>query len=92
MLPIAQEVAKEHYLDLIARLTDPSVEQLTSCAKRAVMAAEVLQDELAAMSPQYAPAKGIKGCPACFGSGGKRNKPCQVCRGTGKVDVYVLPD
>ena len=26
-----------------------------------------------------------KGCRACYGSGGKANKPCKVCGGSGKV-------
>jgi len=26
-----------------------------------------------------------KGCPICFGSGGKRANPCLVCGGTGKI-------
>jgi len=36
---------------------------------------------------QEARAKPVKlmGCRACYGSGGKRNDPCQVCDGTGKV-------
>lgn len=27
----------------------------------------------------------LKGCMACHGSGGKKNDPCRVCHGTGKV-------
>jgi DnaJ-class molecular chaperone len=26
-----------------------------------------------------------KGCPACYGSGGKRTTPCKRCHGTGRV-------
>lgn len=26
-----------------------------------------------------------KGCPTCFGSGGKKNAPCKRCAGTGRV-------
>lgn len=28
-----------------------------------------------------------KGCPACFGSGGKVRTPCKKCSGTGKILV-----
>jgi hypothetical protein len=27
----------------------------------------------------------LKGCKACFGSGGKHNSPCKACGGSGKV-------
>lgn len=27
----------------------------------------------------------LTGCRLCFGSGGKRNKPCKECNGTGKI-------
>gem|GEM_PF-3974884 len=29
--------------------------------------------------------KATKGCPVCYGSGGKKRAPCQVCHGTGRV-------
>lgn len=31
----------------------------------------------------------VKGCPKCYGSGGKSNNPCKYCRGTGKIAVPV---
>lgn len=28
-----------------------------------------------------------KGCPACYGSGGKISQPCKRCHGTGKIVI-----
>lgn len=33
----------------------------------------------------FPPKPKLKGCRACFGSGGKRLAPCDVCNGSGKV-------
>lgn len=32
-----------------------------------------------------APEQAMIGCRACYGSGGKKMRPCKVCNGTGKV-------
>ena len=31
--------------------------------------------------------RGWKGCPDCFGSGGKRRNPCPKCDGSSRLDV-----
>ena len=41
--------------------------------------------EWAAAHPKPGTVKLWEGCRACFGSGGKRIDPCNVCNGTGKV-------
>lgn len=77
-------IARERFLDLMAgnRSADP---------KAAAIMAIDQADKFMAAYVQYGPkndapaAAKLKGCKACHGSGGKRNDPCKVCGGTGKV-------
>jgi len=48
---------------------------------------EGLQAFSAALRVQFSPRKDWKGCPSCFGSGGKRTDPCKNCNGTGKIKI-----
>ncbi|MEN6401133.1 MAG: hypothetical protein ABFD94_04255 [Armatimonadia bacterium] len=80
---LREEIAKERFLDMTANGT--SAEQ---AAVEAVDAADILIRTLANTQPvkfNEAYRGQTKGCPACFGSGGKRRSPCQECNGTGKV-------
>jgi len=77
---IHAEIAKERFLDLMAS------GGITSKA-----AADIATTDADAFARGYRPlaqpAEGErqKGCPACFGSGGKRRTPCKHCAGTGRV-------
>ena len=70
------EIARERYLDLIAEGVD---------ARAAAIAAIECADVFEAAYNKRGWAVHASGCKACFGSGGKRNNPCKVCGGTGKV-------
>jgi DnaJ-class molecular chaperone len=77
---IHAEIAKERFLDLLA------TGGMTSKA-----AADIATADANAFVRGYRPIappveeERTKGCPACFGSGGKRNSPCHTCTGTGRV-------
>jgi DnaJ-class molecular chaperone len=77
---IHAEIAKERFLDLM------SSGGLTS--KAAVDIATADANAFVRGYRPIAPATeeaAQKGCPACFGSGGKRTDPCKRCDGTGRV-------
>lgn len=89
-MTIHEEIAKERYLDRLAN--SPST-------NRAAAAAAAIEDATAfvleysswkaseqAASREFSPA--TKGCPACFGSGGKKAAPCEVCGGTGRIAAH----
>lgn len=71
------EIARERYLDLIAEGFDAD-----AAALAAIECADVFE---AAYNKRGRWVTHSTGCKACFGSGGKRNAPCKVCGGTGKV-------
>jgi len=77
---IHAEIAKERFLDLMAS---------GGIASKA--AADIATADANAFVRGYRPlappaeAERQKGCPACFGSGGKRGTPCKQCAGTGRV-------
>ena len=71
------EIARERYLDLIAEGFDAD-----AAALAAIECADVFE---AAYSKRQESRNVSRGCKACYGSGGKRNQPCKVCGGTGKV-------
>lgn len=85
-----EEIAKERFLDLRAQgadkqeafdeaLRDADFFTMTYASWRAAE-----QKKAKAFAPKP------KGCPACFGSGGKKASPCETCGGTGRVyDQFV---
>jgi DnaJ-class molecular chaperone len=80
MTAIHAEIAKELFLDLMTNSqADPEI-----AAQAAIEQADtfVFVYQQRAMEPD---APKLKGCPTCFGSGGKRSAPCKQCNGTGKV-------
>lgn len=82
------EIAKERFLDIMATVNGVNV-------KAAAVVATSQADEFMAVYRQYGPkdeqlaAPTKKGCPKCFGSGGKIGQPCKQCKGTGKVEVQA---
>lgn len=71
------EVAKEYFLELVCNGAVPR-----DAARRAIEVADVFDEEY---SKHHESQRTSRGCKACYGSGGKRNAPCKVCSGTGKV-------
>lgn len=80
-MTLHQEIAKERFLDIMASKS-------VSAEAAAVVAIEQA-DVFVKFYSQYGKAEPeiekTKGCPRCFGSGGKQNNPCNACNGTGKV-------
>lgn len=78
------EIAKERFLEMMAQ--DPG-RNAANAAALAIAHADHFRDAYKAIAGDYAPAgdQKMKGCPACFGSGGKRDNRCKVCKGTGKI-------
>ena len=55
-------------------------------------AIEYKQPEPVIHPPQRNAKKEWRGCLACYGSGGKKDNPCTVCAGTGRIhrDAWVM--
>ncbi|HUA79386.1 MAG TPA: hypothetical protein VL997_03365 [Dyella sp.] len=77
---IHAEIAKERFLDLMASGDIPS----KAAADIATADANAFVRGYRPLAPA-AEGERQKGCPACFGSGGKRDTPCKRCAGTGRV-------
>lgn len=73
------EIAKERFLDIMAAGRGVSPEAA------AVVAIDQADKFMAAYSQYGEKQAATKGCPSCFGSGGKKNAPCRKCNGTGRV-------
>lgn len=77
------DVAKELYLDMMAG----GVLSAGDCASNSIREADVFIGCLLQSRYQAVEQAKTKGCAACYGSGGKRNKPCVACNGSGRVAV-----
>lgn len=85
-MTLHEEIAKERYLDRISGAPD---------ASRRHAAAAAIEDATAFVmeysrwkAAEQADSKRFvksKGCPSCFGSGGKKDAPCRQCEGSGRV-------
>lgn len=80
MTTIHAEIAKELFLDLMTNTqADPEIAAQTAIEHANTFVFFYDQRAMETVAPK------LKGCPACFGSGGKRGNPCRQCNGTGKV-------
>jgi hypothetical protein len=78
------EIARERFLELMAQ--NPNAEARGAAVQAIEQADEFIGAYRAIGAPdEVAAAKKLKGCRACYGSGGKPTDPCKVCHGTGKV-------
>ena len=78
------DIARERFLELMAQ--NPNVEARSAAVQAIEQADEFIGAYRAIGAPEdVVPAKKLKGCRACHGSGGKQLDPCKVCAGTGKV-------
>lgn len=79
---IHAEIAKERYLDL-----------LSSTSIQAEYAVKIATSDADIFVATYRPhgevqsSGRLKGCQACFGSGGSPRSPCKKCSGTGRVSA-----
>jgi hypothetical protein len=83
------EIAKERFLDMMATDRGSAIEHI---AEHAINQADAFMAEYAKhQSAPFATAmeRTTKGCPKCFGSGGKISRPCKNCNGSGKVEVQA---
>ncbi len=63
-----------------------SMNEVEERALSAIAFAKLFTIKTASENIQDAPTTyRLKGCRACFGSGGKVSDPCKACNGTGKV-------
>lgn len=87
------DIAKERFLELMVE--DPK-RDIGAAVDLAIMQANIFDEKYRQTSYGYVPQalaygevvsqqKKMKGCKACFGSGGKVGMPCQICGGSGKV-------
>lgn len=80
-MTIHEDIAKERYLDLRA---DGVTKH--DAMTEAISDADFFTGTYAAWrSAEQVKSRQFKGCPTCFGSGGKRTAPCDACKGTGRV-------
>jgi DnaJ-class molecular chaperone len=83
-MSIRDEVAKERFLDIAYR--NPTMDN-AEAARLAVASADALMTELRKQANADVALPRLKGCSACYGSGGKVGRPCKVCNGSGKVPL-----
>lgn len=76
---LRDEIAKELFLDAMGRSSRLDDSQITHLMETSINVADGFCSKLIAKAQ-------TKGCPKCFGSGGKVAAPCKNCKGTGKVD------
>lgn len=77
---LRNEIAKELFLESISKYSTKLPDmQVKILAEQAFKSANLFTD---IQAKQPSP---LKGCPKCFGSGGKVADPCKNCNGTGKV-------
>lgn len=95
-MTIHEDIAKERYLDMVANGTPPAAaaQQAIEDATAFVFAYTAwVQKEREAAADARSQLAAIRfsdmtrGCPSCFGSGGKRSDPCQRCNGTGRISA-----
>ncbi len=78
-----REIAKERFLEIMAQSPNGDA---SFAAVQAIEHADAFERAyLACGKPDCVPAKKLKGCKNCFGSGGKIGEPCKWCKGIGKV-------
>lgn len=81
VLNLHADIARELYLEYMVQQPGNARE----AARAAIEGADIFVEEYAARMPAEPVGKKLKGCRACFGSGGKIGAPCKVCKGGGKV-------
>lgn len=81
---LREEIAKERFLDMMAGSAAPAEELAGRAVDEADLLIRALHNTKPTM-PNEAFRGATKGCPSCFGSGGKRNNPCTNCGGSGRV-------
>lgn len=82
------QMAEKIFLDFVDGNPSLSEANYESLACKSVEVASAFYAAVVKMAelPQSLPAAlKMKGCKACFGSGGKVGQPCKVCGGAGKV-------
>lgn len=85
MNQIHLEIAKERFLEIMAENPNADVR---SAAVAAIEQADDFASAYEALKPaEPMQSAKLKGCRACFGSGGKAGNPCKVCHGSGKVEA-----
>lgn len=87
MKSITTELAETLFIDMVngnAKLSMNEVEEMAiSSLQYATMFFSKVQDSIEKTDVPVT--YKMKGCKKCFGSGGKLDNPCRVCRGSGKV-------
>jgi hypothetical protein len=83
VLNLHADIARELYLEYMVQQPGSARE----AARAAIEGADIFVEEYAARTPDdpASKSKKLKGCRACYGSGGKIGVPCKVCKGVGKV-------
>ena len=74
-------IAKERFLEMMAAHPDG---EPRLAAIQAIEQADAFTAAYGSLAPVQLTPK-LKGCKACYGSGGKANQPCKACMGEGKV-------
>lgn len=80
---LIEKIAQERFLDMRANGVDA-----TRAANLAVDEAELFFRTLESRIEKPISVQ-TKGCPVCYGSGGKKNIPCRNCGGSGRVTVSI---
>lgn len=79
------EIAKERFLEMMA--THPNGDARGTAVVAIEQADEFMNAYSALRIEPDSPQIKMRGCRACYGSGGKVGHPCKTCGGSGKVVV-----
>lgn len=82
------DIAKERFLDLVADGVQSDKAAANAISDANAFASAYGKWERSSIKPASAPPATVppmRGCRACYGSGGKRSNPCKACGGSGKV-------
>lgn len=76
------DLAKQIFLDRVnGTLVDPKT--ASAWAEQSLMMAEAFYSQV--VDGEIPHKMKLRGCKACYGSGGKANQPCKMCHGSGKI-------
>lgn len=90
MKSITTELAETLFIDMVDGRSNLSMNDVEEMATSSLQYASMFYSKVHDSADKDATpvTYRVKGCRACYGSGGKASKPCKTCGGTGKVQSF----
>lgn len=89
MKSLTTDLAERLFIDMVNGQHDLSMNEIEDMTMGALQYASMFYSKVqeAAEKSDAPVVRRMRGCKACYGSGGKSASPCRQCGGTGKVAV-----